>query len=44
MAGAITEYSIERLNLLASPRDFCPKCELTGEHAQVELKTPFDAY
>eukprot|EP01035_Chromulina_nebulosa_P026489 gene26489-34685_t len=33
------EYKIQRLNLLAFPRNSIPKCELTGERANVELIT-----
>lgn len=32
--------TIQKLNLLAFPRNFIPICELTGEHATVELVTP----
>lgn len=32
--------AIQKLNLLAFPRNFTPVCELTGEHATVELITP----
>jgi len=34
-----TDYKIQRLNLLAFPRNSIPKCELTGERASVELVT-----
>jgi tetratricopeptide (TPR) repeat protein len=34
------KYTIQKLNLLAFPRNFTPICELTGEHATVELVTP----
>ena len=33
------EYKIQRLNLLAFPRDANPICELTGGRASVELVT-----
>lgn len=31
------EYRIQRLNLLAFPRNLVPRCEITGERANVEL-------
>ena len=34
------EYKIQRLNLLAFPRNQDPRCEITGEKANVELITP----
>jgi hypothetical protein len=34
------EYKIQRLNLLAFPRNQNPKCEITDERANVELITP----
>lgn len=34
------EYSIQRLNLLAFPRNQNPRCEITEERANVELVTP----
>lgn len=34
------ECTIQKLNLLAFPRSFTPICELTGEHANIELVTP----
>jgi hypothetical protein len=37
----MTEYKIQRLNLLAFPRNLSPLCEITGERANVELVTPF---
>mmetsp|Transcript_2991 Transcript_2991/g.5094 ORF Transcript_2991/g.5094 Transcript_2991/m.5094 type:complete len:404 (+) Transcript_2991:50-1261(+) len=36
-----SEYKIQRLNLLAFPRDSNPVCELTGDRANVELVTPY---
>ena len=33
------DYEIQKLNLLAFPRDFCPKCELTGAPSRVQLVT-----
>lgn len=36
-----SEYKINRLNLLAFPRNNIPHCEITGERANVELVTPF---
>lgn len=35
------EYKIQRLNLLAFPRNGIPVCEITGEKANVELITQF---
>lgn len=35
------EYKIQRLNLLAFPRDCNPVCELTGGKAAVELVTQY---
>jgi hypothetical protein len=35
------EYKIQRLNLLAFPRDANPVCELTGARASVELVTQY---
>jgi hypothetical protein len=35
------EYKINRLNLLAFPRNFVPKCDITDERANVEMVTPF---
>lgn len=35
------EYKIQRLNLLAFPRDANPICELTGGRANVELVTQY---
>jgi hypothetical protein len=35
------EYKIQRLNLLAFPRDANPICELTGARASVELVTQY---
>lgn len=35
------EYKIQRLNLLAFPRDQNPICELTGTRANVELVTQY---
>lgn len=35
------EFKIQRLNILAFPRDLNPVCEISGEKAQVELITPF---
>ena len=34
------DCTIQKLNLLAFPRSFTPICELTGEHATIELVTP----
>lgn len=34
------DYKIQRLNLLAFPRNQTPRCEITGERANVELITP----
>lgn len=36
-----SEYRINRLNLLAFPRNNVPRCDITGERANVELVTPF---
>jgi hypothetical protein len=33
------QYKIQRLNLLAFPRNQNPRCEITGERANVELVT-----
>ena len=33
------EYEIQKLNLLAFPRNFQPKCELTNAGANVQLVT-----
>jgi hypothetical protein len=33
------EYKIQRLNLLAFPRNLSPRCEITNERANVELIT-----
>jgi tetratricopeptide (TPR) repeat protein len=41
MNGEVEEYKIQRLNLLAFPRNGIPVCELTGERANVELVTQF---
>lgn len=35
------EHKIQRLNLLAFPRDANPVCELTGTRANVELVTQY---
>ncbi len=35
------EFKIQRLNLLAFPRDCNPVCELTGGKAAVELVTQY---
>jgi hypothetical protein len=34
------EYEIQKLNLLAFPRNQIPKCSLTGVTATVQLITP----
>jgi len=38
--GDAPEYTIQRLNLLAFPRNQNPRCEITDERANVELVTP----
>jgi hypothetical protein len=35
-----SEFKIQRLNLLAFPRNLIPRCEITGERANVELVMP----
>lgn len=40
MSSDEIEYKIQRLNLLAFPRNSNPRCEITGERANVELVTP----
>jgi tetratricopeptide (TPR) repeat protein len=47
--SAEPDYEIQKLNQLAFPRDFNPKCELTGLNATVQLMTmqfgqPFTLY
>jgi hypothetical protein len=39
--GEKSEHKIQKLNLLAFPREKTPICELTGERANVELVTEF---
>lgn len=41
MSSDGTEYRINRLNLLAFPRNNIPRCDITGERANVELVTAF---
>ena len=40
METTTKEYEIQKLNLLAFPRNQLPKCSLTGVTATVQLITP----